>query len=130
MYRDLNGQLVAHGDLAGGTSQEYAYDAAGRQYQFRTVLQLESTKYSSGAFQYRAPTPDPSRTSMTGGDDLVVTLTHSVFDAAGNVAEQHAYEMNHDDGTAGIDLSNNDDYVRRTVYSWYDAAHRPTTTGD
>jgi len=129
-YRDLNGQVVASGLLTGGISEETAYDAAGRQYQSRTVLQLESTKFSSGVFQYRSPTPHPTRTSMTGGDDLVVTLNHSVLDAAGNVTEQHAYEMNHDDGTAGIDLSNNDDYVRRTVYSWYDAADRVTTTGD
>ena len=46
---------------------EIAYDGAGRQYQSRTVLELESTKYSSGAFQYRAPTPDPTLSSMTGG---------------------------------------------------------------
>src|SRR5690606_17774908 len=73
-YRDRNGQVVASGQLTGGTSQEYGYDAAGRQYQSRTVLELESTKYSSGAFQYRAPTPHPTRTSMTGGDDKVLTL--------------------------------------------------------
>jgi len=129
-YYDLNSQMAARGNATGGTSNEYGYDAAGRLYQSRTVLQLESTKYSSGAFQYRAPTPHPTRTSMTGGDDLIVTLNHSVLDAAGNVTEQHSYEMNHDDGTAGIDLSNNDDYVRRTVYSWFDAADRVTTVGE
>lgn len=129
-YYDLNGQVVAGGDATGGTSQELAYDAAGRQYQTRTVLELESTKYSSGAFQYRAPTPHPTHSSMTGGDDKVITLGHSVFDSSGNVTEQHAYEMNHDDGTAGIDLSNDDDYVRQTVYSWYDDADRVKTTGE
>ena len=129
-YRDLNSQVVASGDATGGTSQEFAYDGAGRQYQSRTVLELESTKYSSGAFQYRAPTPHPTRSSMSGGDDDVLTLVHRVFDSADNVTEQHTFEMNHDDGTAGIDLSNNDDYVRRTVYLWYDDAYRVTSTGD
>ena len=129
-FYDRNDRIVASGDLSGGAATEVVFDGAGRQYQAREVLELESTKYSSGTFQYRAPTPHPTRTSMTGGDDKVVTLSHSVFDSAGNVTEQHAYEMNHDDGTAGIDLSNNDDYVRRTVYSWYDDADRVTTTGD
>ena len=126
-FHDRNDRIVASGGLSGGSSAEVAFDGAGRPYQTRTVLELESTKYSSGAFQYRAPTPHPSRTSMTGGDDKVLTLTHSEFDSAGNFTEQHVFEMNHDDGTAGIDLSNNDDYVRRTIYLWYDDADRLTT---
>ncbi|MBX3436148.1 MAG: RHS repeat-associated core domain-containing protein, partial [Planctomycetaceae bacterium] len=123
---------MATGDLAGGTSTELAYDGAGRQYQSRTVLQLESTKYSSGAFNYRDPKPHPARSSMSGGDDQVVLLAHSEFDAAGHAIGQHTYEMIHNDTGAnlGIDLSNNDDYVRRTVYSWYDDAHRLIATGD
>ena len=56
---------------------------------------------------------------MTGGDDNVLTLSHTVFDASGNTTKQHSFEMNHyDTTTVGIDLSNNDDYVRSSVYMW------------
>ncbi len=130
MFYDRLSRVVASGDLLGGTATELAYDGAGRQYQSRTVLELEATRYASGAFSYRVPTPDPTLSSMTAGDDKVVTLSHSVFDSSGNVTEQHAFDMNHDDATAGIDLTNNDDYVRRSVYSWYDQADRLQTVGN
>jgi len=130
MFYDLNGRVVASGDLAGGTSTEIAYDAAGRQYQSRTVLELSSSKFSSGLFNYRAPAPHPDLSSMSSGDDLVITLSHSQFDDAGNTTGQHAFDMTHDDGTPGIDLSNNDDYVRSTTYSWFDDANRPVATAN
>ena len=68
---------------------------------------------------------------MTGGDDQVVTLSHTLLDASGNAIERHSFEMNHDDtGSPGIDLSNNDDYVRRSVYAWFDGADRQTAVAD
>jgi hypothetical protein len=128
-YYDRLGRVVAS-QPAYQAGSETAYDGAGRQYQSRTVLDLESTKYSSGAFVYRDPQPQPTMSSMTGGDDSVLTLSHSVFDASGNVTEQHFFDMYHDDGTTGIDLTNNDDYVRSSEYLWYDAADRVTATGN
>jgi hypothetical protein len=132
LYYDRNGRLAASGaDYANGT--EVAYDAAGRQYQSRTVVALQSTPYSSGAFNYRTPVPNPSLGSMTGGDGGLIAFSHAVFDANGNVAERDSFEANHDDltGTAvGVDLTNNDDYVRQTVFNWYDSAGRLTTTAD
>jgi RHS repeat-associated protein len=122
-YYDRLGRVVAT-QPAFQEGSETAYDGAGRSYQSRTVLDLESTKYSSGAFVYRDPQPQPTMSSMTGGDDSVLGLVHSVFDASGNVAEQHSFDMNHDDGTAGIDLTNNDDYVRSSEFMWYDGADR------
>ncbi|MEZ6032037.1 MAG: RHS repeat-associated core domain-containing protein [Planctomycetaceae bacterium] len=127
-YYDRLGRVVAS-QPAYQAGTETAYDGAGRQYQSRTVLDLESTKYSSGAFAYRDPQPKPTMSSMTGGDDSVLTLSHSVFDASGNAIERHSFDMNHDDGTAGIDLSNNDDYVCSSEYTWYDGANRVTASG-
>jgi RHS repeat-associated protein len=126
-YFDRDGRTVAesNGSLS---ASETAYDGVGRPYQRRTVLALASTKYSSGTYQYRAPQPKPTLSSMTGGDDKVLSLSHTEY--SGNLMTgSHSFEANHDDGTsasAGIDLSNNDDYVRQTVYYWYDAVDRVT----
>jgi len=131
-YYDRNGRRAAISQNFRG-AKEYAYDGAGRLYQVRTVTDLDSGLYSSGKYVYQLPTPNPSLGSMTGGDDMVVTLSHSVFDAEGNGTERHEFEATHDDlagGSVGIDLSNNDDYVRRTFYQWYDGADRLTTMAD
>ncbi|MFN8710617.1 MAG: RHS repeat-associated core domain-containing protein, partial [Planctomyces sp.] len=128
-YYDRLGRVVA-AQTAYQVGSEIAYDGAGRVYQSRTVLDLESTKYLSGAFSYRDPKPLPTSASMSGGDDSVLSLSRNVFDASGNVTERHLFEMNHDDGTVGMDLSNNDDYVRTSEYTWYDVADRVTITGN
>jgi len=131
-YHDRNGHEVATAPAyAAGT--ERAYDGAGRSYQIRTVIALQSTPYSSGAYQYCAPTPIPTLSSMSGGDAGVLELTHEVFDADGNVLETDTFEDNHDDVTGsgpGINLTNNNDYVRRTVLNWYDVAGRIVTAAD
>ena len=131
-FYDRNDRIVASAPAyAAGT--EAAYDGAGRQYESRTVTALQSTPYSSGAYQYCAPTPIPTLGSMSGGDAGVLELTHQTLDANGNVLETDSFEDNHDDVTGsspGINLTNNNDYVRRTVFSWYDATNRLTTTAD
>ena len=66
---------------------------------------------------------------MTGGDDKVMALNHEVFDAAGNTIEFHSFETI-DTDTNGLSLSNNNDYVRRSVYRWFDAASRVTAAAD
>jgi len=132
-YHDLNGRLVATAPYDTAAT-EYAYDGAGRRYQTRNVLQLESTKYIDGEFQYRNPVPDPEFDSGTawsspGDDDQTIALTHQVFDASSNVIETHSFEANPND-TDGIDLQANNDYVRRSVYRWYDDADRLTHVAD
>ncbi|MFO0425215.1 MAG: RHS repeat domain-containing protein, partial [Planctomyces sp.] len=129
-YHDRLGRVVAT-QTAYQSGLERAYDGAGRTYQSRTVLELESTKYVSGAFAYRDPKPHPAISSMTAGDDGVVRMSHTTFDASGNATEQHSLDMNHDDiATVGIDLSNHDDYARSSEYTWFDAADRLTATGN
>lgn len=111
---------------------ETAYDGVGRAYQTRTTLVLATTKYSSGKYQYRAPAPKPSLASMTSGDDLVIAMSHNVYSGE-QMIETHLFEDNHDDAvsaTRGIDLTANDDYVRRSVFSWNDAADRTTAMAD
>ncbi len=111
---------------------EKAYDGAGRSYQSRTVLDLESTKYTSGAFNYRDPQPNPDMATMTGGDDKLIELSHTALSDSGHPTEEHTFYMTHDDTGAsiGIDLSNDDDYIRSSVYSWHDGAGRQTARGD
>jgi hypothetical protein len=131
-FYDRNDRVVASGP-AYAAGNETAYDGAGRQYEKRTVIALQSTAYSSGAYQYCAPTPVPTLSSMSGGDAGVLEMTHQTFDANGNVLETDAFEDNHDDLTGsnpGINLTSNNDYVRRTVFKWYDGANRITTTAD
>ena len=95
-YYDREGRLV--GTLQrNGSGQEIAYDGAGRQYERRLVYDLESTKYTSGAFNYRDPLPKPDVANLSGGNDLLLELDHTAFDAAGNELESHHYEMNHSD---------------------------------
>jgi hypothetical protein len=67
---------------------------------------------------YRDPQPgsEPGGENV-GGDDEVISLRRLVYDKGSNVTERHVFENNHDD-TNGIDLEDNDDYVRRTVFSW------------
>ncbi|MEZ6032023.1 MAG: RHS repeat-associated core domain-containing protein [Planctomycetaceae bacterium] len=131
VYYDRLGRVVAS-QPAYQAGSEIAYDGTGRSYHSRTVLDLETTKYVSGAYNYRDPQPQPMMSSMTGGDDNVLTLSHNMYDASGNVTGQHSFSMNHDDtgATLGIDLSNNDDYVRSSIYTWYDDADRVTMTGN
>jgi RHS repeat-associated protein len=131
-YYDRNGRLVANAP-AFGAGTETAYDGSGRAYQTRTVVALQATPYSSGLFQYCAPVPNPSLSSMAGGDNGVLALSHLTYDANGNVIETDAFEDNHDDvvsASAGINLTNNNDYVRRTVFKWYDSLNRLTATAD
>lgn len=133
-YYDRMGRLIASGDKYSAKT-EYAYDGAGRQYEQRTIKQLASPdgtygQYNSGgAFTYVAPTPKRDIGSMSGGDAGVIEMTHTAYDAFGNGTEQHSFELNHND-TDGIDLSNNDDYIRNTVFNWYDSLNRLTTTAD
>ena len=120
-YYDRLGHRVATG-MQHGAFTETAYDGVGRAYQHRQVLDLAATKYSSGQFQYRAPQPHPSQASMTGGDDKVMSLSHSEY-SGDLMIGSHSYEANHDDGTSaspGINLSSHNDYVRQTVYYWHD----------
>jgi RHS repeat-associated protein len=131
-FYDRNDRVVASAP-AYAAGIEAAYDGAGRPYESRTVTALQSTPYSSGAYQYCAPTPVPTLSSMSGGDGGVLEMTHQTLDANGNVLETDTFEDNHDDVTGsnpGINLTSNNDYVRRTVFSWYDSANRLTTTAD
>jgi len=131
-FYDRNDNLVASAPAyAAGT--ETAYDGAGRQYETRTVIALQSMSYSSGAYQYCAPLPNPTLGSMSGGSSGVLQLVHRTLDANGNALETDTFEDNHDDVTGsspGINLTSNNNYVRRTAFNWYDAANRITTTAD
>ena len=130
-YYDRNNRKVANAPAyAAGT--EMSYDGAGRQYETRTVMALQATPYLSGAYQYCAPTPNPALSSMSGGNNGVLQLAHRTLDGNGNTIETDTCEDNHDDissSSPGINLATNN-YVRRTVFNWYDAASRLTTTAD
>jgi RHS repeat-associated protein len=131
-FYDRNDRVVASAP-AYAAGSEAAYDGAGRQYESRTVVALQSTPYSSGAYQYCAPTPVPTLSSMSGGDAGVLEMTHQTLDANGNVLETDTFEDNHDDvtgSTPGINLTGNNDYIRHTVLGWYDVANRLTTSAD
>lgn len=131
MFYDRNGRLVADSqDYGAGT--EFAYDGVGRQFQSREVIRVEETSYSTGAYNYRAPVPHPIISSMSGGDDYVITLNHTVYEGS-NAIGWHHFEDNHDDQVSaerGIDLTNNDDYIRRSNYAWFNASRRTTATAD
>jgi RHS repeat-associated protein len=130
-FYDRNARMVASAPAyAAGT--ETAYDGAGRRYETRTVIALQAS-YSSGAYQYCAPTPIPTLSSMSGGDAGILKMTHQTFDTNGNVLEADSFEDNHDDvtgSTPGINLTSTNDYVRRTVFNWYDTANRIATSAD
>jgi RHS repeat-associated protein len=122
-YYDRNGRLVCTGDKYSAHT-EYAYDGAGRQYQERTVTDVSSAKYSSGAFQYRAPAPAPAVAGIsTTGDDGLIAFTHITYDLAGNLWAKYEFEVNHDD-TNGIDIDSISSYVRHTTNNYFDAADR------
>jgi hypothetical protein len=122
-YYDRRNLLVCTGDKHSAHS-EYAYDGAGRRYTERKVTDAAATPYSSGVFQYRQTKPSPSLpTSSTTGDDGVLEMRLSLFDAAGNATAVYTAEINHTD-TNGIDLDTPSSYTRMTVYNWYDGADR------
>lgn len=131
-YYDRNDRLVCTGDKYSAHT-EYAYDGAGRQYQERVASTARG--YNTGVYNYTPPKPFPGNSlsasdavGMTGGEEGVVEISHRAFDAAGNVTETHDFEAFHDE-VAGIDVTN-EEYVRRSVFHWYDAADRLTTIAD
>ncbi|MCA9214677.1 MAG: hypothetical protein KDB27_16505, partial [Planctomycetales bacterium] len=50
--------------------------------------------------------------------------------ASGNAITEHQYEMVHNDASIGINAAATNDYVRRTIHSWYDGADRITERAD
>jgi RHS repeat-associated protein len=131
-YFDRNDRIVAAAPV-GAAGIETAYDGAGRRYETRNVIALQPTSYSSGAYQYCAPAPNPALSSMAGGSNGILVLAHNTLDANGNVIETDSFEDNHDDvigSSPGVNLTTNNNYVRRTVFNWFDAANRITTTAD
>lgn len=136
-YYDRRGDRVAVAPKHAAAT-EVAYDGLGRPYQTRTVLKLRGDDsgrfYSNGEFQYRSPRPSPlfssnSTGSMTGGDDKVMVMNHTVYNVEGNAIETHSFTTI-DTDTDGLNLSNNDDCVRQSTYSWYDGAGRLTAEAD
>src|SRR5690606_7076835 len=110
--------------------------SVGRQYQSRALTALESTKYTSGNFNYSDPQPAPgiasggSTLNMTGGDDRVLAISHSVFDSSSNVIQSISLEAMHDDADGiNIDASPRD-YIQTAVYTWYDDADRPSAVAN
>jgi len=127
-YYDKLGRRVASQQTA-GLGTETAYDALGRAYQTRSVKALAATKYSSGNYQYIAPVPKSVLSSMTGGAAGVLAINHAeYYDTTGNEIKRFTLDLNAGD-TTGINLSTNN-YVRRSLYSWYDTAGRLTTQAD
>jgi RHS repeat-associated protein len=131
-FYDRNNRLVASArPYAAGT--EMAYDGAGRAYQTRVVISLQSTPYVSGSYQYCAPTPIPTLSVMSGGSSGILQLSHLTLDANGNVLEIDNLWDNHDDvigASPGINLTTNNNYVRRSVFNWYDVGNRIITGAD
>ncbi|MEZ6049199.1 MAG: RHS repeat-associated core domain-containing protein [Planctomycetaceae bacterium] len=130
-YYNRNNQLAGYG-FSRTNFGELAYDGAGRMYQMRDVQSIETTKYASGVYQYRDPQPNPSLSSMSGGDDVVLGLQHYAFDGT-LLTEVHDFQSTHldvDSGTNGIDLTNHDDYIRTSTFAWYDDVQRLTTVAD
>lgn len=126
-YYDRNNNLACTGDKY-SVHTETAFDGAGRQYQMRTVLDVADTPYDGGKFQYRAPAPAPDVSEMTGGHDGLIEFSHTVYNDSGSPIAEHAFELNHDDPN-GVDMAT-PNYVRRSVYSWYDAMERLRTVAD
>jgi RHS repeat-associated protein len=123
-YYDRRDLLVCAGDQK-ASHMEYVYDGAGRRIQERTIKDVQATKYNSGAFNYC----EPDAADPTGGDEGVVRMAYTTFDAAGNATGVHEYEITHTD-TNGINLSDTASFIRRTQYSWYDAADRLVASAD
>lgn len=129
-YYNRNSQVVAT-LTEHNAATEIAYDGAGRRYQSRVVKALQETRYSSGAFHYNKPTPDPSISEMENesdpGDEGVLSMEHTVLDENGNSTEQHHFEviaietdMDPEDGIL-LSGSTTRDYIWTTSYSWYDS---------
>ncbi|MBX2852299.1 MAG: hypothetical protein KTR15_11205, partial [Phycisphaeraceae bacterium] len=116
-YFDRNGLLVA-GTSSGSGGFEVAYDGALRQFQSRSVIELEGS-YTSGSYNYQAPIPVPGLGTGTiagsGGDDNVLTISHRVLNAIGQVEESITLEADHDD-TDGLDLTGKDDFVQSAAH--------------
>jgi RHS repeat-associated protein len=123
-YYDRRDLLVCTGDQH-GAHMEYVYDGAGRQFEERTIKDVQATKYNSGAFNYC----EPDAADPAGGDEGVVHMVHTDLNAAGDVTGVHDYEMTHTDAN-GINLSDTTSYVRSTQYLWYDAADHLVMTHD
>ena len=127
-YYDRNSRLVATASPASGGT-EMGYDAAGRLIETRSVVELKSTKYTNGVFNYCNPQPEG-----TGGDEGVLAISRVVLDKVGNVLESVQYEATHvnPDGSAnanGLSLSGSGtsrDYICTAGFSWYDDVHRLT----
>ena len=129
-YYDRRGKLVATGDVF-GAHREIAYDGAGRPYQSRVVKDISNANpYTSGAFDYNLPHPKPDLTAMTSGDEGVIEISHSEFDAAGNVTAQHTVELDHGDSD-GLSFSSGEpsDGIRTTTLLEYDGANRLEKAG-
>ena len=127
-YYDRNSRLVGRYSPARG-GLEYAYDGAGRRTEVRLVTDLESPKYSSGAFCYRNPKPGDTSGDDDDGDDGVIQMSRTVYDKVGNVTESIRMEVNHDDTDGLLITSGSEDFVQTAVYHWYETnTHRRTTT--
>jgi RHS repeat-associated protein len=133
-YYDRNDRLVCTGDKYSAHT-EYAYDGAGRQYQQRTVKDAPaSNAYTSAVFDYTAPKPVPGSTQvgyamlMLNGNEGIVEMAHRIFNASGNIEQEHQFEVNHNE-TDGLSVGD-EDHVRRSVYHWHDAADRLIATAD
>jgi len=126
-YYDRNSRLVAtFSSGAGGT--EKAYDGAGREVETRIVTELESTKYSGGAYVYRDPQPE----ATSGGDDKVIQISRTAYDKIGSATESLAMEVHHDD-TDGLYLTTGPsaDYVQTWTHRYYEPdTHRLKTTAN
>jgi RHS repeat-associated protein len=123
-YYDRRDLLVCTGDQH-GAHMEYVYDGARRRFEERTIKDVQATKYNSGAFNYC----EPDIADPTGGDEGVVHMVRTDLNAVGDATGVHEYEMTHTDAN-GISLSDTTSFVRRTQYSWYDAADRLVATAD
>ena len=98
---------------------ETVYDGLRRPYQSRSVIALAAARYTGGQYNYRDPQPNPELTEMSGGNDGVITMSHSLF-GAGELRNlqigTHQFATHHTD-TDGIDLVANNDYIRSTAYN-------------
>jgi RHS repeat-associated protein len=89
------------------------YDGAGRRIQTFQGTQFDTAKYTSSAPDF----PDDN--------EGIVRLTDYTLDKAGNATQTVTKELNHNDAN-GMDLTNNNDYIRTYMYHYYDAAHQLT----
>jgi len=114
-YRDRRGLVVAT-DSANGGVTETVYDGAGRRTQGRRATELESTKYTSGAFNY------------LDDNENIVQVSDYTLDESSRVTQTVHKELNHDD-TNGMDLDGTD-FIRTYAYNWYDGIGRLSDTAN